>query len=142
MALARALVGHFHSSSQASEILINLQYIEKRPLGVIQDVVTRWWSTWLMINRLLKLKIYFDIMESKEMLACNLSPLNWDLLKQIEAVLKPFMLIQKLLEGQKYPTLSFVSFLISHIRTALQNVILNHDNVVILRVLSKLIKNA
>lgn len=142
MALARALVGHFHSSSQASEILINLQYLEKRPLNVIQDVVTRWWSTWLMISRLLKLKIYFDIMESKGMLACNLSPLNWDLLKQIEAVLKPFMLIQRLLEGQKYPTLSFVSYLISHIRTGLEQVILNHDNIVIRDFAQKLLTHA
>jgi hypothetical protein len=81
MGLGHNLLRHFHNSSQALEILKNLQYLEKRPLCVIQAVVTRWWSTWLMISRLLKLKIHFDIMEGEGFVACNLSPLNWDLLK-------------------------------------------------------------
>jgi hypothetical protein len=48
------------------------------------------------------------------------------------------MLVQRLLEGQKYRTLSFVSYLISHIRTSLEEVILNHDNVVIRYLAQKL----
>lgn len=44
MARARGLVGHFSSSSQASESSANVQRREQgsRPLGVVQDVRTRW----------------------------------------------------------------------------------------------------
>lgn len=52
---ARSLIGHFNSSSQATAELMKIQ-TRARPLHVIQDVATRWWSTYAMICRLLELK--------------------------------------------------------------------------------------
>jgi hypothetical protein len=36
-----------------------------RAVRPIQDVVTRWWSTYSMIERLLRLKIYLAILEEE-----------------------------------------------------------------------------
>lgn len=119
MARARGLVGHFSSSSQASEALSNVQRrAPGKSLVVIQDVRTRWWSTWKMIQRLRVLKHYFSIMVDEGALdpSINLTNDEWDLLAEIEEILEPFMLIQRLLEGQKYVTLSFVPYLITAVR--------------------------
>lgn len=97
MARARGLVGHFSSSSQASESLANVQRRGQgsRPLGVMQDVRTRWWSTWKMIQRLRVLKHYFGILVDDRALDpdTNLTEAEWDTLLEIEEVLEPFMVV-------------------------------------------------
>jgi hypothetical protein len=49
---AHSLVGHFSGSTQATELLLNAQrpFVThpNRPLRVIKDVETRWWSTFSM----------------------------------------------------------------------------------------------
>ena len=52
---ARHLVGHFMKSTQAMDNLLQDQNRSK-PLKVIQDVTTRWWSTLSMIDRLITLQ--------------------------------------------------------------------------------------
>ena len=120
MARARALVGHFPSSSQASEALASVQRrgVNSKDLKVIQDVVTRWWSTWKMIQRLRMLKNYLGILVEEGVLDpdTNLSDEEWQMLEEIEKLLEPFMVIQRLLEGQKYVTLSLVPYLIGEVR--------------------------
>ena len=116
MAHARALVGHFTSSSQANEALIAVQMrgSGKRTLTLIQDVKTRWWSTWKMLRRLLELQVYFAILVAEEILdaSMNLKATEWAIITEIESMLEPFMVIQRVLEGQKYVTSSLVPFLI------------------------------
>jgi hypothetical protein len=50
----------------------------------------------------------------------NLTREEWDMLADIEELLRPFMTVQQFLEGQEYVTLSFVPYLISVVRKELQ----------------------
>ena len=97
MSRARALVGHFSSSSQASEALANVQRRgpNTKCLVVMQDVKTRWWSTWKMIQRLKILKNYFSIIVDDGVLNPNknLTQSEWNVLSEIEEILEPFMSI-------------------------------------------------
>jgi hypothetical protein len=61
MTKAQTLVEFLSRSMQSTEALKKQQaamkhYGNKTPVGVIVDVVTHWWSTWSMCNRLLHLK--------------------------------------------------------------------------------------
>ena len=64
MRRARALVGHFNSSSQASKSLAAVQTrgTNTKPRKVINDCPTRWWSTWKFVKRLRELKVYFGLL--------------------------------------------------------------------------------
>lgn len=123
MSRARALVGHFSSSSQASEALANVQRRgpNTKSVVVMQDVKTRWWSTWKMIQRLKILKNYFSILvaDGVQNPNKNLTQSEWNVLSEIEEILEPFVSIQRLLEGQKYVTISLVTYLISTVRNRL-----------------------
>ena len=58
MKSARSLIEHFSSSTQASDKLLAMQKIiipSEVPKKLIQDVTTRWWSTWRMLKRLSEL---------------------------------------------------------------------------------------
>jgi hypothetical protein len=62
----------FYSSSQATKKLLAKQ-VEGRDVKPIQDVTTRWWSTYSMCDWLLQLKIYFSLLENEGDLTCNLT---------------------------------------------------------------------
>ena len=53
----------------------------------------------------------------------NLTEEQWDALVDIKSLLEPFMIVQKVLEGQKYPTASLVPYLIKKVRDALKKVV-------------------
>ena len=120
---ARALVGSIKGSSQhaqhVKEALIRLNMIV---LAVIQDVTTRWWSTWSMIARLLQLKRALQSLHRDELLDIGLTEAQWTILAMLEKVLRPFMQVQKALEGDKYVSLSLVPYLLSTLRANLQAV--------------------
>ena len=66
------LCAKFTSSSQLLSALKDIQKNNetlypglKRALGVVQDVITRWWSTFNMIQRLRKLKPALHVMVSQ-----------------------------------------------------------------------------
>ena len=133
MKSARALVGHFNSSSQASCDLLDVQN-RVTPLTIIQDVATRWWSTYMMISRLIELKDSFQALVQRDVMdeEINLTEEQWDALVDIKALLEPFMIVQKVLEGQKYPTASLVPYLIKKVRDALKKVV-NHNRLPAIR---------
>ena len=60
--------------------------------------------------RLRELKLYLGLLVQENVIDedLNLSGSEWDMLEDIEEILEPFMLIQRILEGQKYVTTSFV----------------------------------
>ena len=120
MRRARALVGHFNSSSQASQSLAAIQQrcSSVKSKKVINDCPTRWWSTWKFVQRLRELKLYFGLLVQENVIEedLNLSGSEWDMLEDIEELLEPFMMIQRILEGQKYVTISFVPYLITALR--------------------------
>ena len=61
-----ALVHSFVASSQLNDLLKSLQTnlpprkkpVNQKPVTVIPDILTRWWSTYSMIERLLRLRTY------------------------------------------------------------------------------------
>ncbi len=115
MSACRAIVNFFNSSLQAMSKLLSKQVMD-RAVRPIKDVVTRWWSTYSMIERLLRLKIYLAILEEKGDLTINLTEVQWNIVADLKALLKPFMIAQRLLEGQAYVTISLVPFMIYKIR--------------------------
>jgi hypothetical protein len=78
MKKARELVGHFSSSSQAEEILLSKQ-IPGAAVKCIQDVTTRWRSTYSMCEQLMRLRPYFSLMEAEGHLDKNLNEMQWQI---------------------------------------------------------------
>jgi len=124
MKAARKLVGHFKHSPKQTEILREVQSTHNIPevVNVIEDVATRWWSTFTMCERLLRLKVSIDFMEANRGLECNLTPSQWKNISVLCEVLRPFMAAQKCLEGQKYVTISLIPGFIHSIRNSLDTV--------------------
>jgi len=126
MAHARALVGHFKGSSQDTAILKQLQIADVGvPVGVIPDVVTRWWSTFRMVQRLLRLRAKFTLMQTDHNLRCNLIDQEWVDVQLLHDLLEPFMHIQKVLEGEQYVTISILLSLVSMSRQNLIHAVNN-----------------
>ena len=67
----RNQVNFFNLSSQATTKLIGKQ-VEGRAVKAIQDVTTRWWSTYAMCDWLLRLKMKLCLLEIEGDLTCNL----------------------------------------------------------------------
>ncbi|CAN0279043.1 unnamed protein product [Ectocarpus sp. 4 AP-2014] len=110
MTLARGLVTRYTTSSQMGDRLgqfvkIYLDSENKKP---IQDVVTRWWSTCAMVERLLELREPIGKHEEADKLEPMLTATDWAVLQMILPILEPFMQTQTLLEGRKYVTGSLV----------------------------------
>ena len=82
-----------------------------------------------MINRLLLLKPYISYLCSQpDVEVTNLNDAQWKLLGDIVIILEPFMLAQKLLEGETYVTLSLVVSIIEGLRKQLARAASNVDN--------------
>ena len=129
---ARVLVKCFTSSSQKERDLKEAQVLlypstltYEKALKPIQDVVTRWWSTYSMVLRLLQLKPAIDVLVQQNKLEAskNLSDSEWSVLTQImlPVALKPLTSsAQKTLEGAKYVTISLLPLILSEIKQRLE----------------------
>jgi len=95
----------FDLSSHATTKLLGKQ-VECRAVKLIQDVTTRWWSTSAMCDELHRLKMYLCLLENEGDLTCNLTDAQWCIVCDLHILLKPFMIAQRLLEGQTYVTSS------------------------------------
>ena len=122
MSACRSIVNFFNSSSQAMGKLLSKQQAE-RAVKPIQDVATRWWSTYSMVERLLRLKNYLALLEEEGELDCNLSAQQWIIITDLKFLLQPFMIAQRLLEGEAYVTVSLIPYMIYKIRKGLQDII-------------------
>ena len=80
------------------------------PLDVIQDVVTRWWSTYRMLERLLYLRPYLQLMVRENLLhaSLNLSGEQRQVVEDLCAILAPFKQVQEKMEGEKYVTITLI----------------------------------
>ena len=112
---AKKLVAFFRSSHKKSAELNALQKARNRkPLVLLQDCETRWWSTYAMITRLLELKPFiveiFGLVNDRSNM--KLTAEDWIVLEQLKSLLKPFKQAQELLEGHKYVTVSLIPFLV------------------------------
>ena len=94
---ARAIIGYFESSTQAMGKLLDFQRNstieeyknQKKPKKPLQDVVTRWWSTYRSLRRLRWLKKAIKgLIATGEVSIGDLSADEWLCLHQIEIVLE------------------------------------------------------
>jgi hypothetical protein len=97
-------------------------YKKKRAAKVIVDVITRWWSTYRTVDRLLYLKPAFAALEVDNLLddEVALTLHDWAVLKETHVLLKPFKTAQELLEGDKYVSISWVPLVIGTLRKLLK----------------------
>ena len=90
---ASDIVLFFNSSPQALEQLKSMQgslhQYTTRKVGVVTDVVTRWWSTYKMCKRLIYLKDAITMVQTLPD-EKKLSDDEWDELKEVAKVLQPF----------------------------------------------------
>jgi hypothetical protein len=131
---ARDIVTLFHSSSNAKEKLVSAQRDlnpASTPLQLLQDVKTRWWSTYALVERMIQLRevlihIFSNEFRYREtqntpttLERLQLTPTDFEHLENIAYVLKPFKEAQQALEGEKYVTLSLVPLVIHHLKDEL-----------------------
>lgn len=132
MSKARSIVEYFTKSTQAMDKLLNFQRTTTmvqyatadRALKVIQDINTRWWSTFRMLRRLLFLKPAIMALEASGQVSCvTLESYQWEILEQILKCLEPLAGVQRILEGQDYPTGSLAPFCMDKVRQSYKDMI-------------------
>lgn len=105
----REIVNRFSYSHLSRTALESMQItlgVEK-PLAVVQEVSTRWWSTFEMISRILTLSPALKGMMGGGMLDIQLDATEWEELIVLQQLLEPFRDSQLCLEGN-YPTSSYI----------------------------------
>ena len=98
----RRIATHFNHSSLARNELKNLQAEQgiKLPLFPVQDVSTRWNSTYLMLERALTLKRPLQIYTANHDVPI-LSSNEWNLCEKILRILQPFFEITKQVSSEQ-----------------------------------------
>eukprot|EP00117_Sycon_ciliatum_P006073 scpid76706/ scgid9762/ Zinc finger BED domain-containing protein 1; Putative Ac-like transposable element; dREF homolog len=127
---SRKVVGHFKHSCLAAEALASKQQqlnASQTPLKVVQDVSTRWNSTYYMLSRLLKLRVALtavlcdpDITPKRDDRNMLLKDREWDLAEQLMDLLGPFEMATTAVSGQKYATLSILMPICTHLYSEVQ----------------------
>lgn len=100
-------------------------HYHSRPLKLVQDVVTRWSSTHMMCQRLALLEspirqLCEEYKKDDASWSYAFNDLQWKQLKQLCDILQPCADAIKMLEGDKYVTLSFVVPTIVMLRAMLE----------------------
>lgn len=104
---ARAIVGHYKHSAQATRRLKDCQKRMELPdVSLVQDVETRWNSEHAMLSRLVDLKdaVSLEMATSETSVSC-LSPSEWNVAASLVQVLQPIVDATADLSGQKYGTI-------------------------------------
>ena len=122
---ARDLVPHVNSSPLANAKLASAQKKvspDKQVLVLIQDVKTRWWARYQMLERILSLKLAIKFRFAEEfhnrehqdkktlLEQFELSANDFLVINDVVHVLMPFKVAQEALEGQNYVNLSHSTF--------------------------------
>ena len=109
MKCARGVNAFFEYSTQAMSQLLGIQrqggiarYARQfTAVKTLQDVVTRWWSTFRSLKRLCWLKPAINTLKAQELITCDIpSDEQWVILHQIEISLQTMAGWQRALEGE------------------------------------------
>lgn len=91
VSVSRRLVGHFKHSTMAINELTSIQEERNLPQHtLIQDVATRWNSTYYMLERLLEQKAAVAVYASNHANVTALNANQWKLAENVVKILKPF----------------------------------------------------
>ncbi|KAL4113409.1 hypothetical protein QTP88_017034 [Uroleucon formosanum] len=118
----RVIVGFFKRSEVGNRILgeKQTQLGFTQLLKLKQDVRTRWNSTLIMLERLVKLKEPLTVtMISVKEAPSNLTPEEWVIIEDIVPLLRPFNSLTIELSAEQYPTISKVVPLLRGLQTSL-----------------------
>ena len=127
---ARKLVGHFNHSVVSTQALLQKQAKDagSKPLKLVQDVSTRWNSSYTMAQRLLLLRVpvfavLYDesVTIASERSVLDMTDANWKVLEAILPVLEPFMQATEILAKEDTPTGSQVLVLINSLYSTLDD---------------------
>lgn len=118
----RKIVGFFKSSTLAATKLADCQsQLNKKVLKVKQEVVTRWNSTYIMIERLVSIKdeliMAFSYVNCPEILTAQ----EWNVMEDVLPLLLPPYELTEELSGEKYLTSSIVIPLIRGCQKAIKS---------------------
>jgi hypothetical protein len=122
MRTAHSLVEYFTKSTQTMGKLmqqqrVNPNYSGRKPLKALQDIVTRWWSTYRMLAHLHYLQKAIQVLTvNGEILAMDLNEEQKRVLDEVKILLKLTAKSQRLLEGNKYPMISLIPSFLHQIR--------------------------
>lgn len=121
----KAIVSHFKRSTTSNQRFIDMQKNSgKEPLKLLQDVATRWNSTFYMLKRFVDLEEY--IKSTIAVIDKDLPILTqeeWKTCHQLCKVLKPFEEVTKTISGEKYATGSLVIPLSNGLKAVCQNLL-------------------
>jgi hypothetical protein len=132
----KALVTFVNNSPQTNDKLFDAQKrvnLQKKPVKLLTDVKTRWWSTHVMIERGIRLRPALETMFRLEVVArqqsgkavpskleqLELTDNHFHSLQFLEQVLSPFREAQRALEGDKYINISLVVLIIKKLYQAI-----------------------
>ena len=116
------------------------EYKNQVPKKTLQDVITRWWSTYRSLRRLRWLKKAIQsLIVSEQVTLENLTPDEWLVLHQVEIVLETMAYWQRILEGEKYVTGSLSTVAVFQVRNSFVDVIGCEDTEEPVRELTKIL---
>ncbi|CAJ1065719.1 E3 SUMO-protein ligase ZBED1-like [Xyrichtys novacula] len=128
VAAARSLVEHFKKSELACTKLKNKQQQMGTPEHMlVQDVSTRWNSTFYMLSRLLEQRWPVTAALSDPAVTprgkhyLDLKPEQWNMIEELSQALKPFETASVFLSGQEYVTLSALPQLVLSLKKSIQS---------------------
>lgn len=122
----KAIVTHFKRSSKATKMLIDMQTKNgiKMPLKLIQNVITRWNSTFHMIQRFVRLE---ECLRSTigllDVSLPSISAEEWVILKELCQILEPFDDATNCISGENYMSASLVIVLTRGLLNVCENLL-------------------
>lgn len=108
--IIKSIVGHFKRNSNSNhKLMMYQQNSGENPKELLQDVATRWNSTYHMLSRFVELenslKATIAIINAD---LCTLTSEEWKICKELCLVLKPFDEVTKSVSGENYMSASIV----------------------------------
>jgi hypothetical protein len=88
----------------------------------MQDVITRWWSTYMATERLGELEEYLNVEEVDMLVSAFLTSEDWEFVYQSNGIMEEFRNYQLFFEGQKYVTISWMPIMLEKLRRHMKQV--------------------
>lgn len=136
----KTIVGHFKKSTKATSLLIKTQQKAgvKNPLKLLQDVATRWNSTFYMLQRFTELEE--AVRTTVALLDVALPHINveeWQILRDLQKILEPFEEATRAVSGQEYMTASLVIVITNSLLDICKEVVASPEFVVNVKLVAK-----